>query len=201
MPLDGWQRYDSPATRELEALFALHGDLRIVNMWLEDLAPVMGGPVDAAQAGITVRIKAFWDATVIALTRHYKASPRRLISSMYDKLLTELGDDYVEWFARLVRQRDRKIAHPVGHEEGHMVVVDTKHDPPRVAIDSHQHLGPSADDGNYLPEFLRALGAETEKRIKAGLSEVGREVAQLTPAQRRGLPQAERKPIGRRFGA
>lgn len=70
----------------------------------------MGGPVDAAQTGITVRIKAFWDATVIALVRHYKASPRRLISGMYVEVLAELGDGYVEWFARLVRQRDRRIA-------------------------------------------------------------------------------------------
>ncbi len=188
--------YDSPTVREWEAWKSLQSDLRGVT---ERVAIFV---VKFDVEGWTIsEASSLWDSALVKLFRHYGDSVISDIREAYERTVERTG---LEWeFAQWRKQRDKRVAHPVGHEEFYQV---------RVYLDEMGSLEeikygggsliPVAKDAAELGRFAENMETvEVNPRVALLQKEIEKEIRSLPRSGLKSLRQFHVHAHGRRFGA
>lgn len=191
------RRYDSPKARELEAWRSTRRDAQAVTETI-DLIFEPRWPVEESSARVAF---ALWDSSMVRLFRHYTNSPIPEIPKLYNDLARDMGleNDLVIW----KQDRDKRVAHPVGHNEFYTVIVqltDTQDDVEEIKFPAGELF--------YVEETIKPVGRYARalqdavtpicSRLK---TEVEAEIRSLSPAQLAGLHPYFLHAHGRRYGA
>lgn len=198
--------YDSPTARTLEAFMALRADASFVAVWGTQ-ATRLSAAQESMMGEDGATAKALWNASLVALFRSLKQAPSRYIVEAYQSALEALSDEHRVAFVRWEVERDKSVAHAVGHSESHPIVVEWVDGGPRVAetLQSMIPLAPGPHAGRMICDIAAALFEEADRAIKEWRRRVNEEL--VTNVDRLGferLPTATAqvfKPHGRRFGA
>jgi hypothetical protein len=121
-PLVGsrFKSYDSPTVREWEPFSAALHDVRFGIACCDELLANR----DAAIGANPTLQRALWDGVLVSIFKHYGQGANSDVRSIIDTIVAERGPQDVEALGEWHRERNHRIAHPVGFRESNHIVVE-----------------------------------------------------------------------------
>lgn len=191
--------YDSPKVREFEAWRATQRDAGAVATAI-DLILTPTWAVDSGETLMHIMF-ALWDSSMVRLFRHYTNSPIPEIRRLYDDLADNLGlaNELVQW----KKDRDKRVAHPVGHNEFYLIAVELSESEDEVMevrfpagqlFNVQEGIEPVGRFAKALREAIRPIHSRLKREVEA-------EVRSLSARQLSELRPYTLHAHGRRYGA
>jgi hypothetical protein len=195
------REYNSKTSRLLEAAMSFRLDLKHTLWWCDHLQSFgLADPGTGESGWNNSIVRGLWDAVLVALFRHYKQNPVPELRRLYDDVLEGLDQGHVGLFEALEKERDKRVAHPIGFKEAHLIGVAIEEEGPKLHTWSLAFAGPTVREVaglRAIAEALLAANDELRRRVKR---ELLKELGSLSQEDLERLPLATFRQHGRRFG-
>lgn len=183
------RKYDSPAVRQREPFASALRDLEFASACCDALLTQRIASIN----GVPEIQRALWDACLVAVFKHYgKGAHPDVRSAITDAVSRRRTRDREAW-DELLKERNRRIAHPVGVREGHSigVSVDAEGEPFGIMDVGLMALRPVDEGVRWVRKLIKVIRkplAETEERFFRAIAD---EVNGLTNDELLQLPSLD----------